>query len=106
MADKYLKGGALNPAWCDEQDAALMKEEIMDSICNLFDNIDINLDLQLGDAVNVHISNNKELKNNMCTIIEPEKEYEAKFNFIKRHSDTPENKKLAMEIVGLNNFIE
>lgn len=99
MARKYLKGGALNPAWCDEQDVALLKESIFDSICNLFNTMDIDLNLQLGEGVAINISN-KPLKN-MCNIIDTENDYEAKFNFVKNHSGVPEDLQLAREIIGL-----
>lgn len=96
MASKYLKGGALNPAWCDEQDAALLTESIME-LYDLFGD-DMDLDLELTEGVNITISNkNKE----MCKIINTESDYEAKFNFIKNHSATPEDLKLAREIIGL-----
>ena len=100
MANKYLKGGALNPAWCDEQDAALLKESIFDTICNLFDTMEIDLDLELTEGVNINISNKPQLKT-MCTIVDADNDYEAKFNFIKRHSDTPEDLELAKKIIGL-----
>lgn len=98
MADKYLKGGALNPAWCDEQDAKIETESIINSLYNLFDQLDINLNIQLGDSIGIGISKDKNLKD-MC--INTEGDYEAKFKFIKNHSDTPENLKLAKEIIGL-----
>jgi hypothetical protein len=105
MAEKYLKGGALNPAWCDEQDTAIITEEIMDGLANLFNNLDIELGLQFGEGIDLTISNRQtnipSMMNNMCTIIDAEKEYEAKFNFIKNHSATPEDLQLAKEIVGL-----
>ena len=99
MANKYLKGGALNPAWCDEQDAKIETESIINSLYNLFDQLDIDLNIQLGDSIDVSISKDKNLKD-MCTI-NIEDNYEAKFKFIKNHSDTPEDLKLAKEIIGL-----
>lgn len=102
MARKYLKGGALNPAWCDEQDRESLTESIMDSLCDLFRNIDMDLNLKLAEGVNVTISNKcKEESKEMCTIINTESDYEAKFNFIKNHSGTPEDLQLAKEIIGL-----
>lgn len=102
MANKYLKGGALNPAWCDEQDAAFETECITESIGTLydiFDDMDIDFSLQLGEGVSVNISKPKKLKE-MCTV-NTEKDYEAKFNFLKNHNDTPEDLELAMKIIGL-----
>lgn len=104
MAKKYLPGGALNPAWCDEQDIAITTENIMDGLASLFNNLDINFSLQLDEGINLNISNkqqNIEPSNDMCTIINIEEEYEAKFNFIKNHSETPEDLQLAKEIIGL-----
>lgn len=105
MANKYLKGGALNPAWCDEQDAALITKNIMDgmeSLFNIFRNMDMEFNLQLGEGVDINISKYKEKETKeMCTIINTENDYEAKFNFIKKHSATPEDLELAKEIVGL-----
>ena len=103
MARKYLKGGALNPIWCDEQDAAYEAEMITDSmglLYNIFNEMDINFDFHLGEVADISISNNKPQKN-MCTIVNIENDYEAKFNFIKNHSGTPEDLQLAREIVGL-----
>ena len=48
MANKYLKGGALNPAWCDEQDAELITGSIVDSLYNLFNNMDIGFDFNFS----------------------------------------------------------
>lgn len=104
MAKKYLPGGALNPAWCDEQDAALMTEEIMDGLGNIFNELDMDLDIQLEEGVNLNISNKQQNiePSNICRTVEDlEKEYEAKFKFIKNHSGTPEDLQLAKEIIGL-----
>lgn len=102
MANKYLKGGALNPAWCDEQDAKAMTESIIDSLYDLFTNgVDIGISLQLGEGVDISLSRKPMNMNTMCTIVDTESEYEAKFNFIKNHSGTPEDLKLAKEIIGL-----
>lgn len=101
MANKYLKGGALNPAWCDEQDAELMKESILNNIMDLFNMIDFDLSFEPIEGVNVNISNRNNKSREMCTIVNTENDYEAKFNFIKRHSETPEDLQLAREIIGL-----
>lgn len=103
MVKKYLKGGALNPAWCDEQDAIIMKGSILDGLYNFFNNnVDIELNLELAEGVHINISNrNKEERKEMCTIINTNNDYESKFNFIKSHSSTPEDLELAKEIIGL-----
>ena len=103
MANKYLKGGALNPAWCNEQDAEIITNNIMESISGLFDIMDIDLNLQLGEGVCINVSKKCKEKEpmNMCTIIDTESDYEAQFNFLKNHSGTPEDLQLAKEIIGL-----
>ena len=100
MTRKYLKGGALNPAWCEEQDAAMQAEWICECLEDLFKTgMEMDLNLQLSDAVNVNLSNRS--YEEMFSSMEAESIYEAKFNFIKNHSDTPEDLKLAREILGL-----
>lgn len=93
---KYLPGGALNPAWVDEQEANHITSNIIDGLWELFNNIDIDLELELTEGVSINISNKKE--KDMCSIIN---DYDSKFDFVKKHSDTPEDLKLAREIVGL-----
>ena len=105
MANKYLPGGALNPIWCEEQDAKEMTESITESLMDIFENddIDASVEINLGEGVVVNAqksSSNK--RGNLCTII-AENDYEAKFNFIKQHSDDPDDLKLAREIIGLKN---
>ena len=101
MARKYLPGGALNPAWCDEQDIAADTESIMNSLSYLLEEMDIDLNLQLAEGIGVSISNKNKEPKSMCSVLDTESEYEAKFNFIKRHSATPEDLQLAREIIGL-----
>lgn len=105
MATKYLKGGALNPAWCDEQDVELEVERVSESmelLYELLSEFDIDFNLQLGEGVDVSISkNSNDKQKEMCTIINTENDYEAKFNFLKNHSATPEDLQLAKEIIGL-----
>jgi len=104
MAEKYLKTGALNPAWCDEQYVAHQTERIMDGLEDFLNgDIDANLSLDLGDNVSLNISGKRTNNKSMCELVGiDEKDYEAKFNFIKQHSDNPEDLKLAREIIGLN----
>lgn len=110
MANKYLKGGALNPIWCDEEDARILAEnttsmmESLYEICSMMaeDDIDVDFNLELAEGLNVNVSSaNKENPKDMCSIIDTESELEAKFNFLKRHSSTPEDLELAKEIIGL-----
>lgn len=101
MANKYLKGGALNPVWCAEQDAKIAANSFSNSILDLFNLIDMDINLEIADGVTATISNTRRKEERqMCTIIESN-DYEAKFNFIKRHSDTPEDLELAKQIIGL-----
>lgn len=99
MADKYLKGGSLNPAWCDEQDAIAESESIKQAINDLLEcmETDVNFEIDLGGGISVSATPNY----NSDEILFIEDDYEAKFNFIKRHSDNPEDLKLAREIIGL-----
>ena len=101
MARKYLKGGALNPVWCNEQDNRIMTESIMDGISNLLNVLDINLNIQLGEYIGLNISNKYKEQKELCTIIDTESDYESKFNFIKNHNATPEDLQLAKDIIGL-----
>lgn len=103
MARKYLKGGALNPAWCDEQDAEMIAEEVSNCITELLNSImDVELDVEIAEGVNVHIASSKNVEPIcMCNIVDAESDYEAKFNFVKNHSSTPEDLELALKIIGL-----
>ena len=103
MARKYLKGGSLNPAWCEEQDVELIREGIIGGITTaLLNNLNFGLELELEEGINLSISNKQE---NQIPIeynyIDTESDYEAKFNFLKRHSGTPEDLELAKQIIGI-----
>ena len=100
--NKYLKTGAINPAWAEERDAEIMTNGIMEHIDNLLDSIDLNMDIELAKGVNINVSNKQNKQHTeMCSIVPPLDDYESKFEFIKRHSNSPEDLKLAREIVGL-----
>lgn len=99
MANKYLKGGALNPAWCDEQDALYDAERISDNIMNLLERIAMDMTIDFGGGIVTNVPSVQN-KKEMC-IISNVDDYEAKFNFVKRHSDTPEDLELAKQIIGL-----
>jgi len=100
--NKYLKTGAINPAWAEEEDTEIMSNGITECINKLFDTINLDMDIELAKGVNINISNkqNKQ-QTEMCSIIPPLNDYESKFEFIKRHSGSPEDLRLAREIVGL-----
>lgn len=100
--NKYLKTGAINPAWAEERDEEIMTNGIMECIDNLLDSIDLNMDIELAKGVNINVSNKQNKQHTeMCSIVPPLDDYESKFEFIKRHSNSPEDLKLAREIVGL-----
>lgn len=107
MANKYLPNGALNPIWCMEDDARKEAEAIKESIEDIFDcdGIEAGLELDLGEGVVAHIGKvlGDEDDDDDYDDIDPLSDYEAKFQFIKMHSDNPEDLKLAREIVGLDN---
>ena len=108
MASKYLKGGALNPVWCDEQDAEYMAEQISEEIISLLECTDMSIDMDLGSGVEVHIPGKSEKI--MDALLEDElededvsveEELEAKFLFLKKHSGNPEDLELAKLILGI-----
>ena len=105
MANKYLPGGGLNPIWCDEQDAIEEVERISSALENIFDDdsMDADVSLDLGEGVTLNLSK-KDYNSDDDNDVDDrnfEDIYEAKFNFIKRHSDNEEDLKLAREILGL-----
>lgn len=100
MASKYLPGGGLNPIWCMEQDIEAETAAITECLDIISNYMDIDLTLQLGEGVTTNISRKKELKD-MCVTVNTENDYEAKFNFLKKHSETPEDLALAIKIIGL-----
>lgn len=96
MAKKYLPGGALNPAWCHEQDVAQMTESIMDTLNDLFaSGVAMELNLELSEGISVKIPNNQTQE------VVRSNDYEEIFQFLSRHRDTPEDLELAMKIIGL-----
>lgn len=99
MARKYLKGGALNPAWCDEQDAILERERVARCISALSETMDLEFYLQFSEGMGV-VARNKEIVDT-CSTLDFESEYEEKFNFLKRHSDTEEDLELALKVLGI-----
>lgn len=104
MACKYLKGGALNPSWCDEQDSEEESSYVMDSIALLYEmskemDLNMSVDFQLEEGVVAHLSKNNETKDDACSPEDIEAKLEAKFNFIRNHNDTPEDLELAIKII-------
>lgn len=73
--EKYVKGGGLNPFWIDwDMERCSREQQDDNNFADLFDR------------------NINELY---------ERELEAKFQFLKRHSDSEEDLKLAKQILGL-----
>lgn len=94
--DKYLRGGSLNPAWVNEQEKQNIVDSIKDGLEELAECIDVKIDMSLAEGIDLSLTN-KCIDNSTSSI----DSLEDKFNFIKRHSDNPEDLKLAKEIVGL-----
>lgn len=94
--DKYLRGGSLNPAWVNEQEKQNIVDSIKDGLEELAECIDVKINMSLAEGIDLSLTN-KCIDNSISSI----DSLEDKFNFIKRHSDNPEDLKLAKEIVGL-----
>jgi hypothetical protein len=90
--NKYLPGGSINPAWAREQEVANITNDISNEFYEFINNLEFNFG---KEEVNVNMIIRKE----MCEICDDE--YERKFNFIRNHSDSPEDLKLAREIIGI-----
>jgi len=97
MANKYLKGGAINPAWADEQEADRITENILNMIESgcvsklLFEAIG-GVAIEIENPGSNYEPENKSNGNSLEEI----------FQFIKDHSDNEEDLKLAREIAGLD----
>lgn len=97
--DKYLKGGSLNPRWVDEQNRQKTVEDTMDNLHELLECFEINeININLAEGIDLSLSPG----NNSSSVSIDDNDYEAKFKFIKDHSDNPEDLKLAREIIGLD----
>ena len=94
--DKYLKGGSLNPAWVNEQEKQNIVDSIKDGLEELAECIDVKINMSLAEGIDLSLAN-RCIDHSTSSI----DSLEDKFNFIKRHSDNPEDLKLAREIVGL-----
>lgn len=96
--DKYLKGGSLNPAWVDEQERQQIVDDIMDGLEELIECFGAKINMNLAEGIDLSLTN---ITDSSMPSINSVNELEAKFNFIKNHSDNPEDLKLAREIIGL-----
>lgn len=70
---KYVKGGSINKFWVREQ----MGEFDEDNNCS-----DTSISIKINNSININ-------------------NYDEKFEFIKKHSDSPEDLKLAKFILDL-----
>lgn len=81
--EKYIKGGGINPFWMFEQEEQALEDDFIDSLMSCIDMI-----------VPVSVVNNQQ----QDTL----NELEAKYQFLKNHSDSPEDLQLAKEILGIH----
>lgn len=96
MCEKYLPGGSLNPYWVlnqKQQINAKEEAELEEGLMEALESCSVDPDAAMIE---------------MCKLVPFERvpitldeELETKFNFIKRHSDNPEDLQLAREIAGL-----
>lgn len=104
MADMYVKGGSLNPFWVDEQiDKAAKREfeEYMGTVSEGLTNTLREVINEFSDEISEYYDeeDDEEEKDEKVNIAD---ELEAKFQFIKRHSDDPEDLALAKKILGID----
>lgn len=106
MADMYVKGGSLNPFWVDEDiDRAIREEFKQDE--NLQEALTDGLKIALQQSIReVLACKAREYEENQEEDDEDDEDYldelEAKFQFIKRHSDNPNDLELAKKILGID----
>lgn len=100
MADMYVKGGSLNPFWVDEQIDKAAKKEFKEYIGTVSEGLTNTLREVINEFSN-EISEyyDEEEEDEKVNIAD---ELEAKFQFIKRHSDDPEDLALAKKILGID----
>lgn len=96
-SNKYNPGGGLNYFWVEEEIERIRKEKMREemedcgeSIESIMEDFASNL---LKSMAKVPVCNNDGNINN---------ELEAKFQFIKNHSDNPEDLELAKKIIGID----
>lgn len=93
--EKYVKGGGLNPFWMEYEIERYSKENSNDYHD---DNTDDNIMCEIIDLIDDYV-------NNYCDDnddISYEDKLEADFQFLKRHSDSEEDLKLAKQILGID----
>ena len=104
MADMYVKGGSLNPFWVDEDIDRCAKEEFkenMQYLSNQFrDSIKKVID-EFRDEIN-ELNDDEDEDDEEEENDDIAAELEAKFQFIKRHSDNPDDLALAKKILGID----
>lgn len=115
MARKYVPGGGmgcgLNPIWCKEQDQKIQEQKIRQIIQDVGSSCDFSVSFDVGNtAVTISKNNLQNMGNNgkMEQLMDENSEYyktlkslEAKFQFIKNHSQNEEDLELARKIAEL-----
>lgn len=115
MAQKYNQFGGLNPVWVAEEDRRLALEQdrelqeananLIESIRNGFHDVIEAAAEAIRECYNENPKEEKEIileTNKVNNSISIEDELEAKFQFIKRHSDSDEDLALAKKILGID----
>ena len=91
---EYTPCGGISQLWLYEKEKEREekeREECENSIANIVKNISYGVSAQLRNGTKIDINNNN---NNSITL-------EDKFNFLKAHSDNPEDLELAKQILGI-----
>ena len=105
MADMYVKGGSLNPFWGDEQiDKAAKKEfkEYMGTVSEGLTNTLREVINEFSNEISEYYAEEGDEEEEDDEKVNIADELEAKFQFIKRHSDDPEDLALAKKILGID----
>ena len=92
--EKYVKGGGLNPFWIDYEIERYSKEN-SDDYCDTITNTD-------NSSICDFVDMSSDYSINYYDDISYEDKLEADFQFLKRHSDSEEDLKLAKQILGID----
>lgn len=107
MSRKYIHGGGINPRWVLEQEQAKQKKEQeeyelvlkeredykINKLKDMVKELSYSASIQLKNGINATINNNEGNYQNYTL--------EDKFNFLKAHSDNPEDLELAKQILRI-----
>ena len=96
---KYLAYGSINPFYLAEQEEKRYKEQQQE-----YDKLLEQNHRELKEAIADFLKYiyNESINTAQQPMVKFTNEYEEKFNFVKDHSGSEEDKALAMKIVGLN----